>query len=263
MRVATNGQCSLSPLQMFQLLPPPSRVNSRGQKQLATIGQCPISPMLTTPRASTSRLNRDARRRLHQSLQRTICGANTRSRSWQLFENGNQVKDFRPIAVLPVIYKLYSRVMYMLAETACSHLVAAQFAFRKYHQAHEVVFIIRQLVEKAVEWRAPQVYIMDGDIKKAYDYVSHSAFATAARKRGMHEVLIHAWLREWRRMTSVFRLDAETTSDKVTRTRSLPQGDLAAPMIFNVILDSLGESSWLRRQRRAGAYGSATTPGRT
>ena len=63
-------------------------------------------------------------------------------------ENANQVKDFRPIAVLPVIYKLYSRVMYMLAETSCSHLVAAQFAFQKYHQAHEVVFIFGQLVEK-------------------------------------------------------------------------------------------------------------------
>ena len=122
------------------------------------------------------------------------------------------VKDFRPIAVLPVIYKLYSRVMNMLAADTCEKLVSAQFAFRKYHQAHEVVFIFRQLVEKAVEWKAPQLYIMDGDIQKAYDFTSHAAFANAARQRGMHEVLIHAWLREWRRMTSVFRLDAEATS---------------------------------------------------
>ena len=56
--------------------------------------------------------------------------------------DANMVKDFRPITVLPVIYKLYSRVMYMLAETACNHLISAQFAFRKYHQAHDVVFIL-------------------------------------------------------------------------------------------------------------------------
>ena len=67
-----------------------------------------------------------------------------------------------------------------------------------------MVFIFRQLVEKAVEWKAPQLYIMDGDIQKAYDVTSHAAFAKAARQKGMHEVLIHAWLREWRRMTSVF-----------------------------------------------------------
>ena len=94
------------------------------------------------------------------------------------------VKDFRPIAVLPVLYKLYSRIMYMLTETTCRHLVAAQFAFIKFHQAHEVVFVLGQLVEKAVEWKAPQIFIMDGDIKKAYDYVSRSAFTTAARQNG-------------------------------------------------------------------------------
>ena len=57
----------------------------------------------------------------------------------------------------------------------------------------------------------------------------------------MHEVLIHAWLREWRRMTSVFRLDAETVSAEITRTRSLPQRDPAAPDIFNLTLDALAE----------------------
>ena len=94
-------------------------------------------------------------------------------------------------------------------------------------------------MENAVEWRTPPISVKDGDTKKAYDFTSHKAFAEAARSRGMDEVLILAWLREWRRMTGVFRLDTETTSDKVTRTRSLPQGDPAAPMLFNLILDTL------------------------
>ncbi len=156
--------------------------------------------------------------------------------------NARLVKDFRPIAVLPVIYKLYSRVMYMLAENTCDRLYAPQFAFRKFHQAHEVVFIMRQLIEKAVEWKAPEIYIMDGDIKKAYDYASHTLFAEAARSRGMHEVLTHAWLREWRSMRSVFKLDSQTTSKEVDRTRSFPQGDPAAPMIFNLVLDTIAET---------------------
>ena len=86
--------------------------------------------------------------------------------------------------MLPVIYKLYTRAMHMLAEATCRHLVSAQTVFRKYYQTHEVVFISRQIFEKGVEWRAPHVYIMDGDIKKADDYVSHAAFATAARQMG-------------------------------------------------------------------------------
>ena len=62
--------------------------------------------------------------------------------------NALMVKDFRPIAVLPVLFKLYSRVLFMLGETICKGISEPQFAFRKWHQAHEVVFIIRQLVEK-------------------------------------------------------------------------------------------------------------------
>ena len=83
---------------------------------------------------------------------------------------------------------------------------------------------------------------MDGDIKKAYDYASHTMFAKAARSRGMHEVPIHAWLREWRSMKSVFKRDSQTSSAEVERTRSFPQGDPAAPMIFNLVLDTIAEA---------------------
>ena len=36
-----------------------------------------------------------------------------------------------------------------------------------------------------------------------------------------------------------FRLDTEATSGEVKRTRTLPQGDPAAPMLFNLTLDTL------------------------
>ncbi len=40
-------------------------------------------------------------------------------------------------------------------------------------------------------------------------------------------------------MKSVFRLDAETTSEELERTWSLPQDDPAALMLFNLIFDTL------------------------
>ncbi len=43
-------------------------------------------------------------------------------------------------------------------------------------------------------------------------------------------------------MKSVFKLDSQTTSKEVDRTRSFPQGDPAAPMIFNLVLDTLAET---------------------
>ena len=52
-------------------------------------------------------------------------------------------------------------------------------------------------------------------------------------------------------MTSVFRLDAETVSAEITRTRSLPQGDPAAPTIFNVTLDTRAEK-FLKTAKKRG-----------
>ncbi len=88
----------------------------------------------------------------------------------------------------------------------------------------------------------PEVYIMDGDIKKACDFVSRKAVAEAAREKGMDEVVVLTWPRYWRSMNIIFRLDAGTMSDEIERPRSLPQGDPAAPMIFNLVLDTIAEN---------------------
>ena len=60
----------------------------------------------------------------------------------------HRVRDFRPIALLPTMYKVYSRVLLALAGSTIDRFDAPQFAFRKHHQAHEVVYILRSLVEK-------------------------------------------------------------------------------------------------------------------
>ena len=61
------------------------------------------------------------------------------------------IKDFRPIALLPTLYKLYSITLGLLAGPSLHALKTPQFAFRRSHQAHEVVFILRNLVEKGLE----------------------------------------------------------------------------------------------------------------
>ena len=148
----------------------------------------------------------------------------------------HRVNDFRPIAVLPVLYKVYSRVLLLLQGGRINELQAPQFAFRAHYQAHEVVFIIRNLVEKSLEW-SDQLFILDGDLRKAYDYTRHAKLAAALEQKGAPSILTAAWLREFRRCASIFVLDQEVQSRKVLRTRSLPQGDPAAPELFNVTLD--------------------------
>jgi hypothetical protein len=146
------------------------------------------------------------------------------------------IKHFRPISIVPVLSKLYSRVLLLLAGTTIKQLKAPQFAFRSGYQAHEVVYILRSMIEKSLEWGIP-ILVLDGDIHKAYDFVSHQSCLEALLLQGVPGILVSAWIREVRRSKSIFKFGSNTQSKPVRRTRSLLQGDPAAPDLFNSTLD--------------------------
>jgi hypothetical protein len=55
-------------------------------------------------------------------------------------------------------------------------------------------------------------------------------------RKGVETIVIAAWVREIRRMSSISEL-GKTRSRRITRERSLIQGDPAAPYLFNMALD--------------------------
>ena len=65
------------------------------------------------------------------------------------------IKEYRPIAIIPVLAKLYSKVLLYWATPFLCVLEGPQFAFRKRHQPHECVYILRSLIEKQIEWAVP------------------------------------------------------------------------------------------------------------
>lgn len=152
---------------------------------------------------------------------------------------GEYIMNFRPIALLPVIYKLYSRVLLILVIDWMQDLSPYQVAFRKGFQCGEVHYIRRSLIEKANEWNTflpGHIYILDGDKHKAYDKTQHSVLLENAMRKGIEAIVIAAWVREIRRMSSVFEL-GKTRTRKIPRERSFIQGDPAAPYLFNMALD--------------------------
>eukprot|EP00974_Lingulodinium_polyedra_P026518 2558413-Lingulodinium_polyedra.AAC.1 len=141
------------------------------------------------------------------------------------------LRDFRPIGVLPVLYKWYSRCLQLLAGDVSSGLSRYQFAFRPGRAAHDVVATLRWLCEKALEWPGRmRLVVLDGDIRKAYDYCRHSQVLRGAEAASLPPVLVSAWIREIRNMSAVVLLDSRVRSRRVRRRRSLVQGDPAAPM---------------------------------
>ena len=152
------------------------------------------------------------------------------------------MKNLRPIAVPPVIYKWYSRCLGLLCQDELQKVSVFQTAFTPGRQAEEVLFTIRQLVEKNNEWKKDiSICILDTDIAKAYDHVTFELVEKGLKKKGVPKPIIAAWLREWSQMKSTMCLNPETKSLPLSRGRSLLQGDPMAPAIFVACMDILLE----------------------
>ena len=139
---------------------------------------------------------------------------------------------------MSVLYKLYSACLSDMAGLRSIAMEENQFAFRPSYQATEVLFIIRQMTEKAREW-GTGLYIMDGDLYKAYDGVEHSTWATGFDRAGVARPIAAAFIREVQKAESRVKLPGLPLSRRIRRTRSMYQGDPEAPISFNIVLDRM------------------------
>ena len=94
-------------------------------------------------------------------------------------------------------------------------VAGGRFTSRRGLQAHEVVCIVRRLVEQATEWQIP-IFVMIMFL--------------------VPPVLASAWLREYRRSDSFIQMD-EIMTPWIRRTRAVPQGDPCAADLFGATLD--------------------------
>ena len=143
--------------------------------------------------------------------------------------------QMRPIAILACISKLFFAVLLHIIGDTVIPISPFQFAFREKHQAAECVFIIKQLIEKSIEWNMPFCFL-DGDLPKAYDNMLHPVIAERLTKRGFPKFFTSAVLRETRRQ-KVRIVMGDIVTDVIRRTKSLCQGSSDAPRIFNHVFD--------------------------
>ena len=132
------------------------------------------------------------------------------------------MNGFRPIAMLPTMYRLYSKVLLQLAGQAIHTRYGPQYGHVPGRQAHEVVFILRRMVEQANGWRIP-IFVMDCDVAAAFTTSCPSGVGGSLDQRVQE-------------LRNAHRLDDNLTQG-IRRTRSVPQGDPCAASLFEAPLD--------------------------
>ena len=141
---------------------------------------------------------------------------------------------------MDVVGKLVARIVQSrLQIVAEQKLPESQCGFRRGCDCTDMIFVVRQLAEKAVEHQATQYFVFV-DLKKAYDSVPREAMWMVLRKMGVPEVLVE--------IVQSFHSDmkARVRLEEIEVNNGLRQGCTMAPSLFNLYACAVAER-WTER----------------
>ena len=151
------------------------------------------------------------------------------------------MRGFRPIAMLPTLFRTYSKTLQQLAGGALQRRNGPQYGHVPGRQPNEVVWMLRRMVEQANEWQIP-VFVMDCEVAATFDHVSHHEIVKATMEMGVPPILIAAWILEYRNFETVVKLD-DIVTPGIRRRRCVPQGDPCAADLLGAVLVDLRSNS--------------------
>ena len=147
--------------------------------------------------------------------------------------NLSDCNNWRGIALLDVVGKVVARVIQeRLQQLAEEELPEAQCGFRKGRSCSDMIFTVRQLVEKAIEHRAKK-FLLFMDLKKAYDSVPRTALWYALKKLGVPDLVIDIIRSFHEGMKAKVSINGELLEEIEVRN-GLRQGCTMAPVLFNL-----------------------------
>ena len=98
--------------------------------------------------------------------------------------------NWRPIAILPIFYKIFSRMLYhRLLPQLDSHQHFDQYGFRPGVRIEDALLVAESLISKTLEWNVP-LWMASLDLKKAFDRVQHDYLFAALQEQHIDDSVI-------------------------------------------------------------------------
>ena len=152
----------------------------------------------------------------------------------------NQVGNYRPISVLPVISKLVERaVQVQLGKHLSDHNILSPFqcGFRKAHSTETAAISLTDTIRRNIDQGllTGAVFI---DLSKAFDTVDHALLLQKLRHYGIENLELK-WFEDYltNRMQVVDYQNA--MSDFQSITSGVPQGSILGPLLFILLVNDL------------------------
>lgn len=153
-----------------------------------------------------------------------------------IFKKGSplDIRNFRPIALLSVIYKVFTTVIgSRMRNDLDSNQPVEQVGFRRSFSTIDHIFTIKELTQKSQENNFP-LYLAFVDYQKAFDSVEFAAVWNALGRLGVHPTLINTLRSIYASAKVNVHVGASTVLINVRR--GVRQGDVISPMLFSASL---------------------------
>ena len=141
--------------------------------------------------------------------------------------------NWRPIAILPILYKIFSRMLYdRLLPLLDAEQSEEQIGFRPGRRIDDAFVILDSIIGKAIEFQVP-LWMISLDLRKAFDRVQYTPLFSALRDQGVPESyvsLLRALYRDQR--------GSVNGSKTFSISRGVKQGDVLSPLLFNAALEA-------------------------
>ena len=156
-----------------------------------------------------------------------------------IFKSGDAQlpNNYRPIAIIPLLYKLFARLLYNRLEPHLdAHQSHDQAGFRHNYSTDDHLFTTTILHERSQEWQLP-LWVSAIDFKKAFDTIDHNQLWQALRNQQLPPQYIHLLQSLYSDQTATVKTDQLSRQFHIQR--GVKQGDPLSSLLFNALLEDI------------------------
>ena len=141
--------------------------------------------------------------------------------------NTSDIKNYRPISLLPIMYKVFSNILLQrMIRTLDFHQPREQAGFRAGYSTIDHLQVVNQLQEKANEYNMPLCFAFV-DYEKPFDSIEFEPLFGGLKNQGVDQSYLNILRNLYSEATSVLRLHKD--SEKFKLGRGARQGDNISP----------------------------------